>query len=105
VTIHVNVEHRFAGKVSSTDAGCVQGRTVKLFKVKAVGADHLVGSDTTLASGRYSIYPGGGLRKYYAKVTKAVIGTLVCDGDRSPGSTGGVAPAARTIRHQVTVST
>jgi hypothetical protein len=88
VTIHWNSgADKFAGKVSSTDNGCVQGRTVKVFKVR-VGADHLVGSNTTGATGRYSISRAGAHGKYYAKVTKAVSGTYgsteVCDGDRSP---------------------
>jgi hypothetical protein len=88
VTIHWSSgADTFAGKVSSTDNGCVQGRTVKVFKVRA-GADHLVGSKTTGATGRYSISRAGAHGKYYAKVASRVIGpygsTHVCKADRSP---------------------
>jgi hypothetical protein len=88
VTIHWNSgAHKFAGKVSSTDTGCVQGRTVRVYKVRA-GADHLVATETTSATGRYSISRATARGKFYAKVTRGVSGTYgsteVCESDRSP---------------------
>lgn len=77
----------FAGKVKSKQAGCAEGRKVKLYVVET-GNDK-VGVDTTNRNGHWKIqFQGEGVAHYFAKVTKRKEGTAgtiyVCKGDKSP---------------------
>jgi hypothetical protein len=75
---------RFHGKVTSTDAECVAGRTVKLFKVTANGPV-LRGKTHTGVNGGWRIevmHPPHG--HFYAKTPTEKIMHTLCGGDRSP---------------------
>ena len=81
VTIHHRkAPHRFKGRVTSLDAGCVPDRQVRI-KRRRPGADLNIGSDLTDAAGKY-VVPHTRTRRtrgYYARVTA----TADCLSDRS----------------------
>ncbi len=77
VTINANGDPR--GKVKSTKASCVEGRKVKVYRVKP-GADDKIGDDNADSDGAWSIGNPGGGGKIYAKVSR----TNGCAGDKSP---------------------
>jgi hypothetical protein len=74
VTIaHSDSPHRFSGKVSSEDAGCVAGRKVTVRKAQD-GRDMWIGAATTGAQGGYNVaHKRGGAGRYYAVVQKSTV--------------------------------
>ena len=74
VTIaHSSSPHRFSGKVSSGDAGCVADRRVTVRKARD-GRDKWIGAATTGAQGGYSVaHNRGGTGRYYAVAKKSTI--------------------------------
>lgn len=78
-TVTINASGDPHGKVKSTKESCVEGRKVKVYRVKP-GADDKIGNDSAGSDGAWSIGNPGGGGKIYAKVSK-IEG---CDGDKSP---------------------
>jgi hypothetical protein len=99
VTIHWEDEvtqpgGRFEGKVTSSNAGCVAQREVKLLEVigDSTEPDRLVGTLTTDSSGDWGVSVVGGDwdGTYYARVVRkdrrpaSAAHDHICRGDRSP---------------------
>ena len=78
-TVTINPNGDPHGKVKSTNAACVEGRKVKVYRVKP-GKDDKIGDDTAGSDGEWSIGNPGGSGKIYAKVGK----TPDCEADKSP---------------------
>jgi hypothetical protein len=74
---------RFHGKVTSADAECVAGRTVRLFKVTADGPV-LQGKTHTGAAGGWHIEIMHAHGHYFAKTPAEKVMHTSCGGDRSP---------------------
>jgi hypothetical protein len=74
---------KFKGRVSSDEAECREGRTVKIFKKTADGRS-LQGKDKTNSRGRYSVEVMHADGRYFALVKKYEgMDDLVCEKDRS----------------------
>ncbi len=78
-TVTINPNGDPHGKVKSSNASCVEGRKVKVYRVKP-GPDDKIGDDLADSDGDWSIGNPGGGGKIYAKVGK----TPDCNGDKSP---------------------
>ncbi|MEA2479295.1 MAG: hypothetical protein QOJ07_1217 [Thermoleophilaceae bacterium] len=91
-------ELTFSGKVTASNAGCVQGRRVTLYRKFSSGGGQSMGSATTSSSGKWHVTVSGtagiSLAHFYAKVKKRSEGTAgtiyVCGSARS--KTIGVSP-------------
>ena len=79
------------GHDRSPNAGCIEGRKVKLKIDTSGGRDQVIGTDTTNAHGRWRIpvsgFAGVSLAHFYARVRRQAEGTAgtiyVCRPDRS----------------------
>ena len=85
ITLNKN-RNRWFGKVSSQDARCVAGRTVKLKKMRR-GPDKTVRTTSTNDAGSYRMRYKANKGRYYARVTRSQFAegdnTVICQSARS----------------------
>ncbi len=88
VTIGFNPGKRvdfFSGDVGSSEASCVQGRKVLLYKQRKAGSvPKQVGSDFADGGGLWSVEHAPNGRFFFAKVKEKTVPAGLCRDDRSP---------------------